>query len=202
MGVKLGTLDISSFKVGSADCKVYLGETLLYSGDTPTPPTPTSYTWVDFDYNFSSSTPVYGLAFNGLMWDTSCSFAINLYDNPQATGNPIGYYEIFEDINTRTGSVLLAINNEAIVSRQYDDGGVPIEDFDGLVEFNTPFYLLNYDAAYERNCMWTQCNCEEECMEWDEETGECLYSQCPPECEECMEEETHLLASAKIIQQN
>ena len=38
MGVKLGTLDISSFKVGSADCKVYLGETLLYSGDTPTPP--------------------------------------------------------------------------------------------------------------------------------------------------------------------
>ena len=40
MGVKLGTLDISSFKVGSADCKVYLGETLLYSGDTPTPPTP------------------------------------------------------------------------------------------------------------------------------------------------------------------
>ena len=30
MGVKLGTLDISAFKVGSRDCKVYLGETLLY----------------------------------------------------------------------------------------------------------------------------------------------------------------------------
>ena len=41
MSVKLGTLDISAFKVGSADCKVYLGETLIYSGDTPTPPTPT-----------------------------------------------------------------------------------------------------------------------------------------------------------------
>lgn len=39
MGVKLGTLDINSFKVGSADCKVYLGETLVYSGGTP--PTPT-----------------------------------------------------------------------------------------------------------------------------------------------------------------
>ena len=38
MSVKLGTLDISAFKVGSADCKVYLGETLIYSGDTPTPP--------------------------------------------------------------------------------------------------------------------------------------------------------------------
>ncbi len=40
MSVKLGTLDISAFKVGSADCTVYLGETLIYSGDTPTPPTP------------------------------------------------------------------------------------------------------------------------------------------------------------------
>ena len=40
MSVKLGTLDISAFKVGSADCKVYLGETFIYSGDTPTPPTP------------------------------------------------------------------------------------------------------------------------------------------------------------------
>lgn len=41
-GIKLGNLDISAFKVGSADCKVYLGNTLLYSGGTP--PTPTGST--------------------------------------------------------------------------------------------------------------------------------------------------------------
>ena len=40
MGIKLGNLDISAFKVGNTDCKVYLGDTLLYS---PTPPTPTSW---------------------------------------------------------------------------------------------------------------------------------------------------------------
>ena len=33
--MKIGNLDISSIKVGSADCKVYLGDTLLY----PTTPT-------------------------------------------------------------------------------------------------------------------------------------------------------------------
>ena len=38
MGVKLGTLDIT-FKVGSADTNVYLGSQMIYSGDTPTPPT-------------------------------------------------------------------------------------------------------------------------------------------------------------------
>ena len=46
MGVKLGNLDVS-FKLGSGDCTVYLGETLIYSGDTPTPPTPTGdYKWL------------------------------------------------------------------------------------------------------------------------------------------------------------
>lgn len=46
MGVKIGNLDISAFKVGSDDCKVYLGSVLVYSGGTPpTPPTP-SYKWL------------------------------------------------------------------------------------------------------------------------------------------------------------
>ena len=30
MGVKIGNIDVSYFKVGSDDCKVYLGDTLLY----------------------------------------------------------------------------------------------------------------------------------------------------------------------------
>lgn len=35
--MKIGNLDISSFKVGSSDCKIYLGEVLLYP-QSPTPP--------------------------------------------------------------------------------------------------------------------------------------------------------------------
>lgn len=38
--IKIGNLDISSFKVGSSDCKIYLGDTLLYPS---TPPTPHDY---------------------------------------------------------------------------------------------------------------------------------------------------------------
>ena len=40
--IKIGSLDISSFKVGNTDVDaIYLGTSLVYSGDTPTPPTPT-----------------------------------------------------------------------------------------------------------------------------------------------------------------
>ena len=51
MGVKLGTLDISAFKVGSADCKVYLGDTLLY----PTSRLPSGYTEVEYIQNTGTS---------------------------------------------------------------------------------------------------------------------------------------------------
>ena len=44
MGIKLGNIDAKYIKVGSDDCTIYLGDTLLYSGGT-TPPTPT-YQWV------------------------------------------------------------------------------------------------------------------------------------------------------------
>ena len=48
MGIKLGNTDISSFKVGSDDCKIYLGDTLLYPQGQP--PTPTD-NWVLVDKN-------------------------------------------------------------------------------------------------------------------------------------------------------
>ena len=39
MAIKLGNQEIT-LKVGSAECRVYLGDMLIESGDTPTPPTP------------------------------------------------------------------------------------------------------------------------------------------------------------------
>ena len=43
MGIKLGNIDAKYIKVGSDDCKIYLGDTLLYP-QSPTPPTPTIMT--------------------------------------------------------------------------------------------------------------------------------------------------------------
>lgn len=50
MAFKLGNNDVT-FKVGSGDCTIYLGTTLLYSGDTPTPPTPTVDGYCGYDEN-------------------------------------------------------------------------------------------------------------------------------------------------------
>lgn len=63
--IKIGDLDISAFKVGSRDCKIYLGDTLLYPQSTPPTPvsscyevisTPmTSYTSTTYDSVYSWS---------------------------------------------------------------------------------------------------------------------------------------------------
>ena len=60
MGLKLGNLDIS-LKVGSADCTVYLGTTLIQSGDTPTPSLPSAYTQVTYVENTGDSSVNLGL---------------------------------------------------------------------------------------------------------------------------------------------
>lgn len=78
-GIKIGNLDISAFKVGSADCKVYLGDTLLYSGGTP--PTPTLQ-WVTFSNGdtIPSDLQIYGI--KGVVNDLSKifdDFSENIY---------------------------------------------------------------------------------------------------------------------------
>ena len=57
--MKIGNLDINSFKVGGADCSIYLGGTKLYPSEEPTPtPTPT-YEWKQ--YNVGDTLPQMGL---------------------------------------------------------------------------------------------------------------------------------------------
>ncbi len=70
--IKIGSLDISAFKVGSSDCKIYLGDTLLYSGGT-TPPTPTLQ-WVTFSNGdtIPSDLQIYGI--KGIVNDLSSVF--------------------------------------------------------------------------------------------------------------------------------
>lgn len=76
--IKIGSLDISSFKVGSDDCKVYLGSTLLYSGGT-TPPTPTLQ-WVTFNNGdiIPPDLQIYGI--KGIVNDLSIVFDDNFQD--------------------------------------------------------------------------------------------------------------------------
>lgn len=69
--IKIGSLDISAFKVGSSDCKVYLGSTLLYPQGQP--PTPTLQ-WVTFSNGdtIPSDLDIYGI--KGIVDDLSSVF--------------------------------------------------------------------------------------------------------------------------------
>ena len=56
--IKIGSLDISAFKVGSDDCKVYLGNTLLYPQSQPQ-----TLQWVTFSNGdtIPSDLQIYGI---------------------------------------------------------------------------------------------------------------------------------------------
>lgn len=59
--IKIGSLDISAFKVGSSDCKVYLGDTLLYPQSQPQ-----TLQWVSFSAGDAvPSGDVYGIKVSG-----------------------------------------------------------------------------------------------------------------------------------------
>lgn len=67
--IKIGSLDISSFKVGSDDCKVYLGDTLLYPQSQPQ-----TLQWVTFSNGdtIPSDLQIYGI--KGIVNDLARAF--------------------------------------------------------------------------------------------------------------------------------
>lgn len=96
----LGDISNLQFKVGSSDCKVYLGDTLLYSGGTP-PPTPTLQ-WVTFSNGdtIPSDLDIYG--FSGV--------SQNLYDTFE-------YGEHFQFTPFRNNIDWSIVNNNSQICR-------------------------------------------------------------------------------------
>lgn len=81
--IKIGNLDISSFKVDSDDCKIYLGDTLLY----PSTPTPTP-TWTLVDDAVSNPSKI-KVVYSLIDDDDS-----ELRDDYQLNSHDFGTYEI------------------------------------------------------------------------------------------------------------
>ena len=92
--VKIGNLDISAFKVGSIDCKIYLGDTLLYPQSTP--PTPVSSCYEVIPQPFSQ--------YNSTTYDSvySLSDAKWYMKNNLSQYEEYGIYDIVENISSAT----------------------------------------------------------------------------------------------------
>lgn len=72
MGVKIGNIDVSYFKVGGNDCSIYLGDTLLYPQSQPQ-----TLQWVTFSNGdtIPSDLQIYGI--KGILNDLSKVFLNN-----------------------------------------------------------------------------------------------------------------------------
>jgi hypothetical protein len=167
MGIKLGNLDISSFKVGGADCSIYLGDTKLYPTEEPTPQcnVPATATWHTVDDNFNRNTPIYGVSFyGGDGVGGGIDYQLEVRNQSNITYN-INCHIKGDD----SDSDFIAIYNDSTY-RQIDNT-VTINSFCEV--FGEPMYISDNATipSYE------MCG-EEECTEYDEETGECISSEC------------------------
>lgn len=86
--IKIGSLDISAFKVGSSDCKVYLGDTLLYPQSQPQ-----TLQWVTFSNGdtIPSDLQIYGV--KGIVNDLRTVF--NDYDDDILFEPDKGSYNLY-----------------------------------------------------------------------------------------------------------
>ena len=92
--IKIGNLDISAFKVGSSDCKIYLGDTLLYPQSTPPTPVSSCYEVI--------STPM--TSYSSTTYDSVYSWSDSKWymKNNLIQYEEYGVYDIVEDISSAT----------------------------------------------------------------------------------------------------
>ena len=92
--IKIGNLDISSFKVGSSDCKIYLGDTLLYPQSTPPTPVSSCYEIILQPISqYASTTYDSVYSFSDKKWYMKNN--LNQYEE-------YGVYDIVENISSAT----------------------------------------------------------------------------------------------------
>ena len=190
MGVKIGNLDISSFKVGGSDCSIYLGTTLVYSGGTQTCEPTNPNVWVvadpsDFDFSQKVYQIDLGIAYNIGEGNTLEAF---LYNSPN---DATWAYKI---------SITLMLNPSEggyyydTTIRDSSDQSVYETDsylIDLCEILGSGYYLKAEDVPSVEVCDEEGCT-EYECLEWDEETGECIEQG---ECiqSECIQSHTEYM---------
>ena len=92
--IKIGNLDISAFKVGSSDCKIYLGDTLLYPQITPPTPVSSCYEVISAPFSqYASTTYDSVYSFSDAKW---------YMKNNLSQYEKYGVYDIVENISSAT----------------------------------------------------------------------------------------------------
>ena len=160
--IKIGNLNISSFKVGSSDCKIYLGDTLLYPTDvppTPTCQTPENLETFTLDDDFDTTNPIWNL-YPDNSGDLDGDGMEELYYFT-------GYVVLSEDGQTPEYTVVADVTEDGTTVNicEYDENG---ENFAGNVltaltedvyvgmcdYFNKPMYVMDFSQYLARE--WSE----------------------------------------------
>ena len=111
--IKIGSLDISSFKVGNAGCKIYLGDTLLYPQSQPQ-----TLQWVTFNNGdtIPSDLDIYGVKGNA----GDLSDALTIWFTASRANVDINIYGCYSDTVSMSDNVELIFSELGTCSDYYN----------------------------------------------------------------------------------
>lgn len=130
--IKIGNLDISAFKVGSADCAIYLGDTKLYPQSQPQ-----TLQWVTFTNGdtISSDLDIYGI--KGIVNDLSSVFDDN--------GQPI----FVENAGRNKYSII--IGGDDVCYSEYDISNTSVEYIFSNISCSDSYTVSSKTITYLSN---------------------------------------------------
>ena len=142
MGIKLGNLDISSFKVGSVDCTIYLGETLVFE---PTQPTPS----LKFSASYSDGTS-YSEECDGDSTLTSATTKPSGYEASGMTSAVVG--NCVTSINNKAFQRCTSLSSVTIPSSVTNIGSYAFSNCSSVINIEIPSGITNINGNTFYNC--------------------------------------------------
>ena len=141
MSIKIGNLDVSSFKVGSADCRVYLGDTLMY------PQSQTSYKLVA-EYSDSSEYKIECDATSALT-----AAEVTAHTTPKSAMTEATIGDCVTELSSNTFSSCSSLTSCTIPSGVTTIGYAAFDSCESLTSIDIPSSITSIEFGTFYNCI-------------------------------------------------
>ena len=151
--IKIGNLNISSFKLGGADCSIYLGSVKLYPTEEPTPPTPMNVITYQASEKLAETTNIFGSGLHTNKFSGSSGQQLTITSH--AFENGVGTIEFDGDITSIGSRAFNSCGNLTSVNipnSVTSIGGTAFNDCTSLTSIDIPSGVTSIGGGAFNSC--------------------------------------------------